>query len=68
MERSSSRTFCTDEEIIKREAIGFLISLLNDSEQLNDISKTNQEYAKRVFDLPIFEKHYLNLFEQNLND
>ncbi len=58
----------TDEEIIKREAIGFLISLLNDSEQLNDISKTNQEYAKRVFDLPIFEKHYLNLFEQNLND
>lgn len=56
----------TDEEIIKNEAIAYFRSLLNDTDQVNVIAKNNQEYAKREFDLPIFEKRYATLFEQNL--
>lgn len=57
----------SDEAIIKKEAIQYLTSILKEPEQLNVIAKQNQEYAQREFDLPIFEKRYLALFEQNLN-
>ena len=54
----------TDEELIMTEAIHFLTSLINDPEQINAIAKKNQEYARREFDLPIFEKRYITLFEK----
>jgi glycosyltransferase involved in cell wall biosynthesis len=57
----------TDEEGIRTEAIHFLTSLLKDPEQINVIIKKNQEYAHSEFDLPIFEKRYITLFEKNLN-
>lgn len=54
----------TDEEQIRTEAIDFLTFLLNNPEQINASAKLNQEYARREFDLPIFEKRYITLFEK----
>jgi len=54
----------TDEERIRTEAIHFLTSLINNPEQINATAKLNQEYARREFDLPIFEKRYVTLFEK----
>lgn len=54
-----------DESIIKNEAIQFLNLLLLDPQKRNVICQNNQEYARKEFDLSIFEKRYRNLFEQS---
>jgi glycosyltransferase involved in cell wall biosynthesis len=53
-----------DETIIKNEAIEYLRNLLNDPSLLTEMSTNNQQYAKKEFELSIFENRYQSLLNQ----
>lgn len=53
-----------NEIIIREQAIDYLEKLLNEPELLTELSINNQRYAKKEFELSIFENRYQSLLNQ----
>jgi glycosyltransferase involved in cell wall biosynthesis len=51
----------TDEETIIREAVGYLLRLKNDAEQLHRIAQSNYQYAHTHFSMTTFTEAYRSL-------